>query len=187
VALLYCHHVTVRRKAAALRDYDLAHVRVGSDSVIRRCRLDVRFARKRTELLYEYTPQNVLSVSLKVVKATTRLEDAGASPRSAVPLTFGGAGGYVFAPAGDFPHARDRARSIEEIREAPSILEPRFHRGRTLRDTFFPRPLRPGGPNPETRISGGVRSPLRLGTAKWGFSSPLVGRGGTPQKTNGTQ
>jgi hypothetical protein len=30
VALLYCHHVTVRRKAAALRDYDLAHVRVGS-------------------------------------------------------------------------------------------------------------------------------------------------------------
>src|SRR5262249_50311827 len=30
--------------------YDLAHVRIGSDSVFRRCRLDVRFARKRTRL-----------------------------------------------------------------------------------------------------------------------------------------
>jgi hypothetical protein len=39
-----------REGTAALRDFDPAYARLGSDSVIRRCRFNVRFARKRTRL-----------------------------------------------------------------------------------------------------------------------------------------
>jgi hypothetical protein len=38
------------RETAALRDFNSAYVACGSDSVIRRYRLNVRFARKRTRL-----------------------------------------------------------------------------------------------------------------------------------------
>src|SRR5262249_5929405 len=41
-------HITPSR--AALRDFKAAYVCCGSDSVVRRCRLNVRFARKRTRL-----------------------------------------------------------------------------------------------------------------------------------------
>src|SRR5262245_917203 len=37
-------------ETAALRNFDPAYARLGSNSVIRRCRLNVRFARKRTRL-----------------------------------------------------------------------------------------------------------------------------------------
>jgi hypothetical protein len=40
----------LRQETAALQDFNRANVGSGSDSVIRRCRLDVRFARKRTRL-----------------------------------------------------------------------------------------------------------------------------------------
>jgi hypothetical protein len=39
-----------RAEAAALLNFDLADVPFGSDSVIRRCQLNVRFALKRTWL-----------------------------------------------------------------------------------------------------------------------------------------
>jgi hypothetical protein len=42
---------------AVLRDFEPVYVAYGSDPVIRRCRLNVRFARKRTRLGdLEYTP-----------------------------------------------------------------------------------------------------------------------------------
>jgi hypothetical protein len=40
----------MRQETAALRDFDPGYDRSRSDSVIRRCRFNVRFARKRTRL-----------------------------------------------------------------------------------------------------------------------------------------
>jgi hypothetical protein len=41
---------SVRHETAALQDFNPAYVAFGSDSVLRRCRFNVRFARKRTRL-----------------------------------------------------------------------------------------------------------------------------------------
>src|SRR5262245_46113466 len=81
-------------ETAALRDFDPAYARLGSDSVIRRRRLNVRFARKRTRLndlrvraLISATAPPLRSVARPRPRRPAESEPLAVSRRSPIPAT----------------------------------------------------------------------------------------------------
>ena len=78
----------VEQQPAAMRDFDPTYDRCGSDSVIRRRRLNVRFAGKRTRLKrFASTPPNKRDRSSLAVGRDPESEPLAASRRSPIPAT----------------------------------------------------------------------------------------------------